>query len=740
MHTSFTLILCLSTMALVLGACAREPGSAGKTAPGGEASVPEGSSPVEAPGPGTGLAPGSGLAEGSVARGGTSQDAPAGPGSRSGTGDLPPGPPKKFLDPPIWRSVAQVEEACRRQLDAARARRKGLLSVKGGRTLPNTLVPYNDMLVEVDRVLPISELFANVATERAVRDAAEKCQQEAMKFLSALKLDRGLYEALAAVPVEGLDPGAARFLKHLLRDYRRAGVHKDEATRKELARLHEEMVKVEQDFSRNIREDKRFIELDNTKELAGLPADFIESHKPNESGKIRISTDYPDFFPFETYSVRADLRQELYQTFQRRAYPANQAVLEKLLDLRHRYATLLGYEDWAAYNAEDKMVKEKKVIADFLQRVSTIARPRMEQDLKALLARKKKDLPDAKAFLVSDRFYYVQKLRSERFGVDAQKLRAYFPFPKVKEGILSLVQELFGVVFEKVDAAVVWHEAVEAYDVLDGGERVARFYLDLHPRDGKYGHAAEFAMITGVLGRQLPSASLVCNFPDPKGDGPALMEHGDVTTFFHEFGHLMHQLLSGRQAWVTQSGINCEWDFVEAPSQLLEEWTWDPEILQRFARHHETGEVIPKELVLRMRQADELGKGVHVMRQMFYAMLSFTYHSRDPKGMDLLEVLKEVKRGYSPYPYTPETYPFANFGHLGGYSSMYYTYMWSLVLAKDLFTRFEEKGLLDRATAKTYRRTVIEPGGSVDAVDMVEAFLGRPYSFDAFEAWLQKGS
>jgi thimet oligopeptidase len=238
---------------------------------------------------------------------------------------------------------------------------------------------------------------------------------------------------------------------------------------------------------------------------------------------------------------------------------------------------------------------------------------------------------------------------------------------------------------------------------------------------------------------QLPTASLVTNFPDPsKSEGPALTEHKQVVTFFHEFGHLMHQLLAGKHRWVSQSGINCEWDFVEAPSQLLEDWAWDHQVLATFAKHHKTGKVIPKELVAKMRKANELGKGMHIMRQMFYAHLSYRFHSADPKTLDPMKITKELHAKVSPYPYLDGTAVFANFGHLNGYSSMYYTYMWSLVLAKDMLTRFKKAGLNDPNTALAYRKHILEPGGTVDAAKMVENFLGRPYAFDAYKAWLQQ--
>jgi thimet oligopeptidase len=246
-----------------------------------------------------------------------------------------------------------------------------------------------------------------------------------------------------------------------------------------------------------------------------------------------------------------------------------------------------------------------------------------------------------------------------------------------------------------------------------------------------------FPLQTGLEGGQMPIGSLICNFPDPAdGDGLALMEHSDVQTFFHEFGHLIHQLLARRGTWVTLAGINVEWDFVEAPSQILEEWAWDPGVLARFAKHVETDETIPAALVAKMRAADEFGKGVHVMRQIFYTAFSYFLHARDPKGLDLDDFTDEMYKKYNPYRRIESDHVYANFGHIIGYTSMYYTYQWSLVIAKDLFTRFKKAGMLDSPTATAYRKAILEPGGTVDAASLVEDFLGRPSNLDAYKDWL----
>lgn len=637
--------------------------------------------------------------------------------------------------PSVWKNAGQVEAACDAAADEAARHREAIVAVEGERTVANTLDVYNELMLALYNPIGVTDLVANVHPDKEVRGASEKCQQRLKKIASKLQRDPEVYAALGAVDKETLDAPAKRFLEHALRDYRREGVDKDEATRAKLAEIHEQMVEVGQEYARRIREGKKEV-IFTKKELTGMPEDFLAANPPGEDGKIHLTTDYPHFFPLVTYASKESVRQKMYLAFMSRAYPENAENLKKLLDLRQQYADTLGYGSWADYMADDKMVGSAETIEEFVDKVASIARPRMERDLEDLLALKKKDVKKAKEFRVWDRFYYVNKLRADKFDVDSQEVRQYFPYEDVKQGVMRVAAKLFGVRFEKIEDENVWDEKVEAYALYDGDRKIARFYMDMHPRDGKYGHAAMFPMYMGVTGRQLPSASLVCNFPEPSKDNEALMEHNEVVTFFHEFGHLMHHLLAGEKKWSTQSGINCEWDFVEVPSQLLEHWAWEYPVLSDFAKHQKTGEPIPRALVDRMKKADELGRGVHVMRQIFYAALSLKYHNTAPAKLDLMGVLKEVQKGYSPYPFEKGTYVFANFGHLEGYSSMYYTYMWSLMLSEDIFTKFKEAGLMNEEIAMRYRENILEPGGAIDAADMVKNFLGRDYAFDAFRRYL----
>jgi thimet oligopeptidase len=399
--------------------------------------------------------------------------------------------------------------------------------------------------------------------------------------------------------------------------------------------------------------------------------------------------------------------------------------------VRRQTATLLGYPDWPSYDAEVKMIGSGEAIPAFVDRVSALAEPSARRDFAVLLDRAREDHPGLEGLTAVDKLYYSEVVRREQLDVDAQEVRRYFDFPKVARGLLDVTGRLFGLRYAEVEGYVGWHEDVVAFDVhLDGApadEPVGRIHLDLHPRRGKYSHAAQFTLVDGVADRRLPEGVLVCNFPR------GLMEHDQVVTLFHEFGHLLHHVLGGRQRWVRFSGVATEWDFVEAPSQMLEEWAWDHGVLSTFATDTD-GDPVPAGLVDRMRRADEFGKGFAARTQMFYAALAYRFHQDVPD--DLTATMVELQERYDLFDHLPGTHFHASFGHLGGYTSAYYTYMWSLVIAKELFSAFDRDDLFAPDVAARYRDRVLAPGGSDDAAHLVERFLGRPYGFAAFERWL----
>ncbi len=428
----------------------------------------------------------------------------------------------------------------------------------------------------------------------------------------------------------------------------------------------------------------------------------------------------------------------MYMEYNNRAYPKNMEVLDAMLARRAELARLIGYDTWANYITADKMAGTAKNASDFIDRVVAASGPKAEREYAAILKRKQQDVPTATAVNGWERTYYAELVRKSDYSFDSQSVRPYLAFDRVKLGLLDITSKLFGVTYRRVNDAPVWDPSVEAYEILDDGQMIGRFYLDMHPRPNKYNHAAQFGIRTGVTGRQMPEAALICNLPGGEPGEPGLMTHDDVVTFFHEFGHLVHALVSGRHQWIGVSGNGTEQDFVEAPSQMLEEWTWDPATLASFARHYETKRPIPAELVEQMRRASEFGKALNVRQQMLYARLSLSVYDRDPKSVDTTALVKEIANKYTPFPYVEGTHFQTSFGHLDGYSAVYYSYMWSLVIAKDLFSKFDRANLLAPDVARRYRDTVLAPGASKPAAMLVRDFLGRPFEFTAWQAWLNR--
>lgn len=637
--------------------------------------------------------------------------------------------------PEMSEAARAYERECEQAIERARQGLAELEAHDGRATIDAVLVPLDELSRVLDGTAARASLYRNVHPDAAVRRVAEWCEQEVSKVATDLGLSRPIYDLLAAIDAGGADAVTGRHLEHLLRDFRRAGVDRDAATRERIRGLREELVRIGQEFSRNIRSDVRTIALDSAAELAGLPEDYIAAHPPGDDGMIRISTDYTDYIPFMTYAESDERRLELYRAFRNRGWPANDAVLRRMLAERAELAGLLGYDSWAAYATEDKMVETATAAQSFVDRVAGLVEQRAAADAEQLLARLQQIDPQATAVGDWQKGYLEELVKRDRYAFDSQQLRRYFPYGRVKQGILELTSRLFGVRYEPIEAAV-WHPDVEAYAIWEGDELLGRFYLDMHPRPDKFKHAAAFPIQVGLRDRQLPEAALVCNFPGGD-DGPGLMDHRSVETFFHEFGHLLHHLFAGRQRWVGVAGIATEWDFVEVPSQLLEEWAWSPEVLQTFATDAD-GEVLPAALVAKMRAARDFGKGLFVRQQMFYAALALAYYSRDP-DLDTTAVARELAEKYAPFDWVDDTHFQTSFGHLAGYSSNYYTYMWSLVIAKDLWASIRARGMLEPEVLTAYRKAVLDPGGSRDAAELVEAFLGRPFSFDAFARWLQRG-
>jgi thimet oligopeptidase len=641
-------------------------------------------------------------------------------------------------------------DECRKGLETAKAILPEILAGTEERTVDNTLLRYNELLTGVGASAGMAGLYSEVHPDADVRDAARTCEQEVMTFVTALQLNRQLYDAMSSIDLRSADAETKRFVEFTMRDYRRAGVDRDEATRARLTAIDEELTKLSQQFSKNVADDVRYIEVDDAAALAGMPQDYIDAHPPGANGKIRITTDYPDYYPFMSYADNDALRKELYIKFRSRGdenseaikkarAKDNEAVLADILELRSEKALLLGYPTWADYITEDKMIGSAKKAGDFIDRVWKLAERRAKKDYGELLKMLRTVEKGAKEVGDWQKNWLETKVQKAKYEVDSAEVRKYFDYNAVLAGLLDITSSIYDITYIPVDDAKPWHESVKVYDVRRGERVLGRIYLDMHPREGKFKHAAQFPLKDGVEDKQLPEGVLVCNFPDPAtSNGPALMEHDDVVTMFHEFGHLMHHVLGGHHKWIRQSGVATEHDFVEAPSQMFEEWAWSYETLARFAKHIDSGEVIPKELVARMNKARRFGLGTQTVQQMFYASISLQFHMTAPDKLDQLEEVKRLQKKYTPFAYVEGTNFHQSFEHLVGYSAMYYTYMWSLVIAKDLLTPFQKKGLMNTPTTYAYRDKILGPGGTADAAVLVKDFLGRDYNFRAFEKYLSE--
>jgi len=647
--------------------------------------------------------------------------------------------PTAKVQPTVWAekpNAAAFEKIVNDRLAAGQASIDQLVAVKGARTIENTLVPYDEAIRQLNAGTYLANLMFQVHPDATFRDLATKLVQKGTAAFTALSLNGDVYKALASLDLSKADAATKYYVKRQLLQFRLAGVDKDEATRTRLKQLNDDLTLQISTYERNIADDQRSIKISSAAELDGLPQDYIDRHKPGADGKITITTDYPDVFPVLKFGKSTSLRQRLYEQFDDRAYPKNRDLLMKMMQTRYEIATLLGYSSWADYYAADKMAVNGQNIANFIRDLDTATRPLADREFALLLTEKRKSEPDAKQIWEYESGYLREQLRRSQYNFDSQSVRPYLPYNNVKKGIMDTAAQLFHVTFQQEPNVPAWDPAVETWDVLDQGKMIGRFYLDMHPRPGKFSHAEMVQVLDGVRGKQLPEATLVCNFPAPTADDAALMEYGDVETFFHEFGHLVHHILGGQQQWAGISGITMETDFGEAPSQMLEEFIRSPQVLATFAHHYKTGEPIPTELVARMNRASAFGRAGGAAAQISYTAISYDLYKDKPQNIDIDAVTLADTKRYTLFTPPNNTHPYASFGHLSSYSSAYYTYVWDSVIAKDFFGQFNHDNLLSGDAPMRYRRVVLEPGGSMSANDLVKNFLGRQQNMEAFQRWM----
>ena len=628
----------------------------------------------------------------------------------------------------------EVARACEEAIAACDAGVDAIVATRDGeRTFANTLGALEAATDVVGQASGQYAFMAYVADDGDVRDAARASEERIDKYFVDLSFREDLYRAVKAYAARGeaLEGEEARLLEYELRDYRRNGFELPEAERAKVRALSDELVSLGVEFQKNISEWDDGI-LVTREDLSDLPDAFIDSLRTEDvdgETRYRVSLDYPELFPFMGKARSAELRRELFAKEQVKGGGANVAVLERALAARQEMAALLGYDSWASYAHEVCMSRERERVTAFLADLRERVSVKAETDL-ALMAEVKGGPVD-----IWDWRYCHDQLLQTRYAVDDFEVAQYFPLDACLEGLFAVCQRLLGVRFEARPDAPVWHDDVQAFDVYEaeGDEAFARFYMDLFPRPNTFGHAAAFTLRGG---RRLPDGSyqkpvsaIVANFTKPSADAPSLLRHSEVETLFHEFGHILHQTLT-RATYSRFSGTRTERDFVEAPSQMLEHWVWDREVLASFTRHYETGEPLPDSLLDSMLAAKTLSSGITTLRQLYFSHLDQAYHAPgfDGDSTAATEELHEI----TSFPYTPGTHFQSGWGHLFGYDARYYGYLWSHVFGDDMFTRFEGAGLLNAGLGAEYRRTVLERGGTVDGDQLVRDFLGREPNSDAF--------
>jgi thimet oligopeptidase len=629
-------------------------------------------------------------------------------------------------------TVDSVRSETDAALQAADERVARAVASAGSPTFDETLVPLELAGAQLVQAYGRGAFLGQVHTDPQVRDAGNEAEERLNKWRVAVVFRSDLYDAVRAFAdtdeARALEGERARLLEHWLRDFRRAGHELGADERAELERLRTRLVEVEVAFQRNLNEYRDGIDV-TREQLAGLPDTYVERLSPGErEGTYRVSLDYPEVNPFLEQAHDRDLRRELFTRNWNKAVAANRPLLEEALDLRRKVAGLLGHPTWAHHAMELKMARDPVRVAAFYEEMI----PPLAGQVRSELDRLADGLhADGHQGPINpwDHRYYDDALRRTEFGVDQDRISEYFPLERVLDGMFEISGEVLGFDVRPAEDAAVWHESVRAYEIRDTGSEtvLAHFYADLHPREGKFGHAAAFPLVVGHRSGDgtwiSPVSAILANFTPPSGETPALLKHSEVKTLFHEFGHILHMSLS-RAEFARFSGAETEWDFVEAPSQIMEHWTWDASVLQRFARHYQTDEPIPAELVDQMLRARWLDEGIRIGVQAFYGGIDLALHAE----ADAPDVDAALRRTYAVtgMPYPEGTFMLAGFGHLlGGYDAGYYGYLWAEVIGDDMFGRFAREGVLSPAVGAEYRREILEPNGSRDADELVRAFLGR---------------
>ncbi|KAK9532335.1 hypothetical protein VZT92_009723 [Zoarces viviparus] len=611
-------------------------------------------------------------------------------------------------------------------------------------SVENTLKALAHAKLDYASSLHVLDFPQYVCPSKEVRTASTEADKKLSEFDVEISMRGDVFKRITALQKklqDNLSPEEKRFLDRLVTLGKRKGLHLSQDIQEEIKITSKRISELSIEFNQNLNEDNTFLVF-SEHELGGLADSYLNGLDKAADGRYIVTLEYPQYYPLMKRCHIPETRRKMETAFHSRCKEVNTAILEELIELKSKAADLLGYTCHANYVLEINMAKDASKVSDFLDAFYETLKPIGVKERKYILALKKRECL-MKGYLFDaqinawDLPYYMNQVEQCKFAVNKDKLIEYFPLDAVTEGLLGIYQELLGLTYAEVERAHVWHENVKLYSARDSetGEEIGQFYLDLHPREGKYGHAACFGLQPGCRGpdgkRRLPVAAMVANFTKPRKGCPSLLQHHEVETYFHEFGHVMHELCS-KTTFSEFSGTLVETDFVEVPSQMLENWVWEKEPLRRMSRHYKDGTPIPDDLLDKLIASRVANTGLMNLRQVVLGKVDQSLHTS--RRADPAEVFAKHYRDILGVPATPGTNMTASFSHLvGGYDAQYYSYLWSEVYSMDIFfSRFKKEGVMNPKVGKEYRRVILEAGGSVDGMDMLKTFLGRGPCQDAF--------
>lgn len=614
------------------------------------------------------------------------------------------------------------------------------------RTFSNTLGALDDVLYRLQQEVWYPQVMAYLSTDPEARERGRLVTVHKSDWMTELSTRRDLYAAVkefAARELE-LEPLQQRYLAHVLRDYRRAGMDLPEAKQARYKEIQQELTKLSLEFNRNINEDGTRVRL-TAEELVGVPEAVMKRLEREKSGDLyQVSLEYSVYLPIMRFCENATTRHKMNLARRRKGGQRNVNVLKKILKLRAESAQLLGYPHTANYQLELKMAQDVENVWKFYKELIPLVTEKAKLDFAELEAEKRAHIGNPEATLMAwDQTFYETRLLREKYKVDTERLREYFPLQTVLDGVFSISDSLFGLKFVEITQTVadqglkpIWHEQVQVFEARDHDGAVRGYiYFDLFPREAKDGGAWQWGVEpfkqfeSGEI--QRPVIVVNCNFTPPTDDQPSLLDHSEVITFYHEFGHVLHTLLSDIP-YHRFSGTAVARDFVEVPSQMLENWAWDRDVLKQFAKHYKTNEPLPDDLLNAALQAQQFVSGLKALGQFWYGMTDMRYHADDDGIVDTTKIGKQTYNEIMLYEASPNTFFEAGFRHLLGYQAGYYSYMWGLVYAQDVADKVKEMGLLSRQAGDRLRETIFSRGGSVDESQMLREFLGREPRMEAF--------